>query len=73
MAYQRAGTRLEAGTSRGPECIVTGGEGTMTVMHAGKTYYVCCTGCRDAFLADPEGILKEAAERTAKEKAAIDK
>ncbi|MBS0201628.1 MAG: YHS domain-containing protein [Planctomycetes bacterium] len=26
-------------------------------MYKGKTYYVCCTGCRDAFNDDPEGIL----------------
>ena len=31
----------------------------MPVMHKGKTYYVCCTGCRDAFNDDPEGILAE--------------
>src|SRR2546425_12672178 len=31
------------------ECVVTGGLGTMTVSYKGMTYYVCCTGCRDAF------------------------
>jgi YHS domain-containing protein len=38
------------------------------VQYKGKTYYVCCTGCRDAFLDDPEGILEEYAERVAKRK-----
>jgi hypothetical protein len=59
VAYQRQGTRLAAKDGSGPECVVTGGLGTIAVMHAGKTYYVCCTGCQDAFNADPEGILAE--------------
>lgn len=44
---------------KGPECIVSGGLGTMPVTHKGKTYYVCCTGCRDAFREDPEKYIKE--------------
>ena len=52
----------------GPKCIVTGGTGTIPVTYAGKTYYVCCTGCRDAFKENPEKYLKEFAERKAKEK-----
>jgi len=31
------------------ECVVSGGIGTMPVSYNGKTYYVCCGGCRDAF------------------------
>jgi YHS domain-containing protein len=37
--------------------VVTGGAGTIPVTHKGKTYYVCCTGCRDAFNDDPEGTI----------------
>lgn len=59
IGTQREGTRLATSSSDGPECVVTGGKGTIPVMHAGKTYYVCCTGCRDAFNDDPEGILAE--------------
>jgi hypothetical protein len=52
-----------------PECVVSGGLGTIKVMHKGKTYYVCCTGCRDAFKDDPERYIKEFEERKkAKEK-----
>ena len=51
----------------GPVCIVTEGRGTIQVSHKGKTYYVCCSGCKDLFTKDPEAILAEAAER-AKEK-----
>lgn len=42
-----------------PECIVTGGLGTMSVSYQGKTYYVCCSGCRDEFNADPARYVKE--------------
>lgn len=36
------------------ECVVSGGTGTSTVTYKGKTYYVCCSGCRDEFNANPE-------------------
>lgn len=57
VGYQRQGTKIAAVGGSGPICVVTGGAGTIAVMHQGKTYYVCCTGCRDAFLDDPAGIL----------------
>jgi len=42
-----------------PECVVSGGKGTIQVSHNGKTYYVCCTGCRDEFKAEPEKYIAE--------------
>jgi ribosomal protein L24E len=72
IAFQRQGTRLAAQGSSGPECVVTGGLGTIPVTHEGKTYYVCCTGCRDAFHDDPAGILAEWTARRAKEQAKKD-
>lgn len=45
------------------ECIVTGGLGTMTVSYMGETYYVCCSGCRDAFNEDPAKFVKEYKEK----------
>jgi YHS domain-containing protein len=57
IGFQRQGTKLAASDGNGPECVVTGGKGTIAVTHKGKTYFVCCTGCRDAFNDDPEGIL----------------
>jgi hypothetical protein len=48
-----------ASTDDGPECVVSGGLGTMPVMYKGKTYYVCCSGCRDAFNDEPEKYIKE--------------
>lgn len=41
------------------ECIVSGGTGTITVTYEGKTYYVCCSGCRDEFKANPAKYVKE--------------
>jgi hypothetical protein len=48
------------------ECIVTGGLGTIEVTHAGKTYYVCCTGCRDYFNDNPEKVIADYTARQAK-------
>ena len=69
IGYQREGTRLATAGNSGPECVVTGGLGTIKVSHMGKTYYVCCTGCRDAFNDDPEGILADYRKRKAEESA----
>jgi hypothetical protein len=41
------------------ECIVTGGLGTIAVTYNNQTYYVCCSGCRDAFMANPAKIIAE--------------
>ena len=48
-----------ASVDKGPECIVSGGLGTMAVTYKGKTYYVCCSGCRDAFKEEPEKYVRE--------------
>lgn len=69
VGYTREGTRLAVEGADGPECIVTGGKGTMSTVYKGKTYYFCCTGCRDAFNDDPDGIIAEAVEKAAKKKA----
>ena len=64
----RKGSSFGKGGDGYPECIVTGGRGSMKVEHAGKSYYVCCTGCRDEFLEHPEKILAEYQARKAKDK-----
>ena len=55
-----------AGGDGKPECIVTGGLGTSTVSYQGKTYYVCCSGCRDEFNANPAKYVKEFEAKKAK-------
>ena len=49
-----------------PECIVSGGLGTIRVSYKGETYYVCCGGCRDEFNAEPEKYIKEFNEKKKK-------
>jgi len=49
-----------------PECIVSGGLGTSKVSYMGQTYYVCCSGCRAEFNADPAKYVKEFKEKQAK-------
>lgn len=46
-----------------PKCILTGGAATMTVTYQGKSYPICCTGCRDEFNDNPEKYVKKAALR----------
>jgi ribosomal protein L24E len=50
------------------ECVVTGGLGTMAVSYKGETYYVCCSGCADAFKEDPEKYIAEYKARKAGKK-----
>lgn len=62
LAYESAVTKEGesfAGGGKKNECIVTGGLGTIAVSYAGKTYYVCCSGCRDEFNADPKKYVAE--------------
>jgi hypothetical protein len=68
VGYTREGTRLADDGTTGPECVVTGGLGTIAVSYKGRTYYVCCSGCKQAFDADPEGILADYAARKQGEK-----
>jgi hypothetical protein len=67
VGYTRAGISFAKGSGE-PECVVTGGVGSIAVEYGGKKYYVCCTGCRDLFNDDPEGVLAEYRERKAAER-----
>jgi len=64
--YQVAGTKegealaAKATGKKGNECIVTGGLATISVSYKGQTYYVCCTGCKDAFEENPEKYINAA-------------
>ena len=65
------GTRIGSGFGQGgggPECVVTGGYGSMKIVHDGETYYVCCSGCREVFLENPKQVLTEYREKKALEK-----
>lgn len=64
IGYTRVGSKFGEG-SGGPKCIVTDGAGTISVSHAGKTYYVCCSGCKELFDTDPEKVIAEYQARIA--------
>jgi YHS domain-containing protein len=49
---------LVKGGPKKPECIVSGGAANIQVSYNGKTYYVCCSGCRDEFNANPAKYAK---------------
>ena len=63
IGLTRAGARLASGNTGERQCIVTGGLGTIKVSHEGKTYFVCCEGCQQAFDADPAGTIAAYQER----------
>ncbi|MFQ3651715.1 MAG: YHS domain-containing protein [Gemmataceae bacterium] len=48
-----------ARTEKGPECVVSGGRGTSTVSYMGETFYICCSGCADAFRENPKKYVDE--------------
>ncbi len=58
VGYTRQGSGFGKNVAQ-RECVVTGGLGTIEVTHNGKTYYVCCTGCRDYFNDNAEKVLAE--------------
>ena len=68
VGNQREGTSFAlSDTSYGEKtCVVSQGLGTMPVSHNGRTYYVCCTGCRAAFEEEPERWIAKLAERSRK-------
>jgi YHS domain-containing protein len=63
----KEGTAFAGPSDTAPECIVSGGKGRITLEYKGKTYYFCCSGCRDAFKDDPEKYIKEYEAKKLKE------
>ncbi|OWK34519.1 YHS domain-containing protein [Fimbriiglobus ruber] len=59
IAANNAAESFAGGGGKKPECVVTGGLGTMAVSYNGKTYYVCCSGCREEFTANPKKFVDE--------------
>lgn len=54
---KKAGASI--GGAKKNECVVSGGVGTRAVTFNGKTYYVCCSGCADAFNENPKKFVDE--------------
>jgi YHS domain len=40
-------------------CVVSGGVGTQAISYKGETFYVCCSGCAEAFRENPEKYIAE--------------
>jgi hypothetical protein len=59
VAANKEGESFAGGGGKKTVCVVTGGLGTTPVSYQGKTYYVCCSGCRDEFNADPKKYVDE--------------
>lgn len=67
VGYTRQGSGFGKNVSE-RECVVTGGLGSIEVSFEGKTYYVCCTGCRDYFNDNPKEVLADYFARKEAEK-----
>lgn len=66
VGLTKAGASFAAGgeSANLPKCILTGGSATMSVSYQGKSYPICCSGCRDEFNENPEKYAKKAALMT---------
>ena len=53
-AGNKEGENFAGGGGKGKECIDTGGLGTNGVSYMGTGYYVCCSGCKEEFDANPK-------------------
>ncbi|HZU35742.1 MAG TPA: YHS domain-containing protein, partial [Gemmataceae bacterium] len=67
VGFTREGESLAA-TENKIECVVTGGLGKIPVSYKGQTYYVCCSGCLEAFNENPAKYIKEYEKRKASRK-----
>ena len=67
VGFTKEGESLGASESK-VECVVTGGLGKIPVTYNGQTYYVCCSGCLEAFNENPAKYIKEYEKRKARKK-----
>lgn len=62
-AGNKDGESLGGAGGKKNECIVTGGLGTISVSYMGKTYFVCCSGCKEEFDANPKKYVDAAKKK----------
>lgn len=69
VSTQREGTSFALSDSDYGEktCIISQGLGTISVSYKGKSYWVCCTGCKAAFEEDPETWIARAEKMASEE------
>ena len=65
VGLTKEGEAFAAGSSAAdlPKCVVTGGAATMNVTFEGKTYPLCCSGCKAEFGDNPAKYVKKASMR----------
>ena len=70
VSTQREGTSFALSDTGYAErtCIISEGLGTTEVTWKGRSYWVCCSGCKAAFEDDPATWIARAAERAEKSK-----
>lgn len=70
LGSQRSGTSFaQADDDYGDRtCVISQGLGTIAVSYQGKSYYVCCTGCKAAFEDDPAMWIARFEEMKAEKK-----
>ena len=59
VAGTRDGQSFAAAKEKKAVCVVSGGLGTSAVSYKGETFYVCCSGCAEAFKENPEKYIAE--------------
>jgi hypothetical protein len=59
VAAGRDGESFAAAKEKKAVCVVSGGLGTMSVQYKGETFYLCCSGCAEAFKDNPEKYIAE--------------
>lgn len=66
VSTQREGTSFALSDTDYAEktCIISEGLGTTEIVFKGRSYWVCCSGCKAAFEEDPEKWIARAAVRT---------
>jgi len=70
VSTQRDGTSFALSDTGYAErtCIISEGLGTTEVTWKGRSYWVCCSGCKAAFDEDPDTWIARAAERAKEQK-----
>jgi len=70
VSTQREGTSFALSDTGYAErtCIISEGLGTTEILWKGRSYWVCCSGCKAAFEEDPDTWIARAAERDKEQK-----